>query len=150
MKSVDGDETKQNGRSFPSLLKRFLKPKRRFYPSPDQPVEACQFLYGEVEVVSKTRLVQSTPIKTFILSFDQVFSDQLAAYRQRTLSWNKFCDSDRIVPSPSRSASGPRCWVRRTDRECYNGGGGYGGDKGGNSCRCRSSYADAILSKVHG
>lgn len=30
------------------------------------------------------------------------------------------------------------------------GGGGYGGDKGGNSCRCRSSYADATLSKVHG
>ncbi|KAF2539518.1 hypothetical protein F2Q68_00020485 [Brassica cretica] len=40
--------------------------------------------------------------------------------------------------------------MSRTDRECYNGGGGYGGDKGGNSCRCRSSYADAILSKVHG
>jgi len=27
LKTVDGDETKQNGRSFPSLLKRFLKPK---------------------------------------------------------------------------------------------------------------------------
>ena len=38
----------------------------------------------------------------------------------------------------------------RTVRRCYNGGGGYGGDKGGNSCRCRSSYADATLSKVHG
>ncbi|KAF2571476.1 hypothetical protein F2Q70_00002540 [Brassica cretica] len=37
-----------------------------------------------------------------------------------------------------------------TVRRCYNGGGGYGGDKGGNSCRCRSSYADATLSKVHG
>ncbi|WZZ70240.1 hypothetical protein YC2023_081610 [Brassica napus] len=26
-------------------------------------------------------------------------------------SWSKVCDSDRIVPSPSRSASGPWCWV---------------------------------------
>ncbi|WZY99620.1 LOW QUALITY PROTEIN: hypothetical protein YC2023_071949 [Brassica napus] len=28
-------------------------------------------------------------------------------------SWSKVCDSDRIVPSPSRSASGPWCWVGR-------------------------------------
>ncbi|WZY93634.1 hypothetical protein YC2023_065963 [Brassica napus] len=28
-------------------------------------------------------------------------------------SWSKFCDSDRIVPNPSRSASGPWCWVGR-------------------------------------
>ncbi|KAL0677272.1 hypothetical protein Bca4012_005253 [Brassica carinata] len=26
-------------------------------------------------------------------------------------SWSKFCDSNRIVPSPSRSASEPWCWV---------------------------------------
>ncbi|KAF2540960.1 hypothetical protein F2Q68_00031351 [Brassica cretica] len=29
-------------------------------------------------------------------------------------SWSKFCDSDRIIPSPSRSASGPWCWVGRS------------------------------------
>ncbi|CAN6989860.1 unnamed protein product, partial [Brassica rapa subsp. trilocularis] len=29
-------------------------------------------------------------------------------------SWSKVCDSDRIVPSPSRSASGPWCWVGRS------------------------------------
>ncbi|WZZ25863.1 hypothetical protein YC2023_009264 [Brassica napus] len=29
-------------------------------------------------------------------------------------SWSKFCDSDRIVPSPSRSASRPWCWVGRS------------------------------------
>ncbi|KAF2560285.1 hypothetical protein F2Q70_00018350 [Brassica cretica] len=29
-------------------------------------------------------------------------------------SWSKFRDSDRIVPSPSRSASGPWCWVGRS------------------------------------
>ncbi|WZZ14848.1 hypothetical protein YC2023_107937 [Brassica napus] len=31
-------------------------------------------------------------------------------------SWSKVCDSDRIIPSPSRSVSGPWCWVgRRSD-----------------------------------
>ncbi|KAG5373691.1 hypothetical protein IGI04_042989, partial [Brassica rapa subsp. trilocularis] len=29
-------------------------------------------------------------------------------------SWSNVCDSDRIVPSPSRSASGPWCWVGRS------------------------------------
>ncbi|WZY99878.1 hypothetical protein YC2023_072207 [Brassica napus] len=29
-------------------------------------------------------------------------------------SWSKVCDSDRIVPSPSRSAPGPWCWVGRS------------------------------------
>ncbi|WZY93681.1 hypothetical protein YC2023_066010 [Brassica napus] len=29
-------------------------------------------------------------------------------------SWSKFCDSSRIIPSPSRSASGPWCWVGRS------------------------------------
>ncbi|CAG7870930.1 unnamed protein product [Brassica rapa] len=29
-------------------------------------------------------------------------------------SWSKVCDSDQIVPSPSRSASGPWCWVGRS------------------------------------
>ncbi|KAF3529575.1 hypothetical protein DY000_02038394 [Brassica cretica] len=29
-------------------------------------------------------------------------------------SWSKFRDSDRIVPSPSRSASRPWCWVGRS------------------------------------
>ncbi|WZZ13682.1 hypothetical protein YC2023_106771 [Brassica napus] len=29
-------------------------------------------------------------------------------------SWSKVCDSDRIVPSPSRSASGPWCWTLGT------------------------------------
>ncbi|WZY99646.1 hypothetical protein YC2023_071975 [Brassica napus] len=29
-------------------------------------------------------------------------------------SWSKVCDSDRIVRSPSRSASGPWCWVGRS------------------------------------
>ncbi|CAG7870424.1 unnamed protein product [Brassica rapa] len=29
-------------------------------------------------------------------------------------SWSKVCDSDRIVPGPSRSASGPWCWVGRS------------------------------------
>ncbi|KAG5374197.1 hypothetical protein IGI04_042485, partial [Brassica rapa subsp. trilocularis] len=33
------------------------------------------------------------------------------ALTQRDESWSKVCDSDRIVPSPSRSASGPWCWV---------------------------------------
>ncbi|KAF3537368.1 hypothetical protein F2Q69_00019920 [Brassica cretica] len=28
-------------------------------------------------------------------------------------SWSKFCDSDRIVPNSSRSASGLWCWVER-------------------------------------
>ncbi|WZZ27244.1 hypothetical protein YC2023_010645 [Brassica napus] len=28
-------------------------------------------------------------------------------------SWSKFCDSGRIVPNLSRSASGPWCWVGR-------------------------------------
>ncbi|WZZ27512.1 hypothetical protein YC2023_010913 [Brassica napus] len=40
--------------------------KRRFCPSSDQPVEACQFLHGEAEVVSKTRSVQSTPVMSSI------------------------------------------------------------------------------------
>ncbi|KAF2551734.1 hypothetical protein F2Q68_00033697 [Brassica cretica] len=30
-------------------------------------------------------------------------------------SWSKFCDFDRIVPSPSRSASGTWCWVGRDE-----------------------------------
>ncbi|KAF2545964.1 hypothetical protein F2Q70_00020462 [Brassica cretica] len=30
-------------------------------------------------------------------------------------SWSKFCDSDRIIPDPSRSASGPWCWVGRDE-----------------------------------
>ncbi|WZZ27387.1 hypothetical protein YC2023_010788 [Brassica napus] len=34
-------------------------------------------------------------------------------------SWSKFFDFDRIIPSPSRSASGPWCWVGRTVRGCY-------------------------------
>ncbi|WZY93710.1 hypothetical protein YC2023_066039 [Brassica napus] len=25
-------------------------------------------------------------------------------------SWSKVCDYDRIIPNPSRSASGPWCW----------------------------------------
>ncbi|WZZ15396.1 hypothetical protein YC2023_108485 [Brassica napus] len=29
-------------------------------------------------------------------------------------SWSKFCYSDRIIPSLSRSASGPWCWVGRS------------------------------------
>ena len=29
-------------------------------------------------------------------------------------SWSKSCDSDRIVPNPSRRASGPWCWVGRS------------------------------------
>ncbi|KAF2619618.1 hypothetical protein F2Q68_00041347 [Brassica cretica] len=29
-------------------------------------------------------------------------------------SWSKFCDSDRIIPNPSPSASGPWCWVGRS------------------------------------
>ncbi|WZY77071.1 hypothetical protein YC2023_023455 [Brassica napus] len=29
-------------------------------------------------------------------------------------SWSKVCDSVRIVSSPSRSASGPWCWVGRS------------------------------------
>ncbi|CAG7863136.1 unnamed protein product [Brassica rapa] len=29
-------------------------------------------------------------------------------------SWSKVCDSGRIIPSPSRSASGPWCWVGRS------------------------------------
>ncbi|KAF2562478.1 hypothetical protein F2Q70_00015270 [Brassica cretica] len=29
-------------------------------------------------------------------------------------SWSKFCDSDRIVPNPSRNASGLWCWVERS------------------------------------
>ncbi|KAF3527958.1 hypothetical protein DY000_02040738 [Brassica cretica] len=29
-------------------------------------------------------------------------------------SWENFCDFDRIIPSPSRSASGPWCWVGRS------------------------------------
>ncbi|KAF3564486.1 hypothetical protein DY000_02014328 [Brassica cretica] len=29
-------------------------------------------------------------------------------------SWSKFCESGRIVPSSSRSASGPWCWVGRS------------------------------------
>ncbi|WZZ63727.1 hypothetical protein YC2023_075097 [Brassica napus] len=37
-------------------------PEARGCPSLDQPVEACQFLHGEAEVVSKTRSVQSTPV----------------------------------------------------------------------------------------
>ncbi|KAG5375458.1 hypothetical protein IGI04_040054 [Brassica rapa subsp. trilocularis] len=36
------------------------------------------------------------------------------ALTQRDESWSKVCDSDRIVPSPSRSASGPWCWVGRS------------------------------------
>ncbi|KAG5384450.1 hypothetical protein IGI04_035920 [Brassica rapa subsp. trilocularis] len=36
------------------------------------------------------------------------------ALTQRDESWSKFCDSDRIVPNPSRSASGPWCWVGRS------------------------------------
>ncbi|KAF2598474.1 hypothetical protein F2Q68_00010284 [Brassica cretica] len=30
------------------------------------------------------------------------------------MSWSNFCDSDRIIPSPSRSASGPWYWVGRS------------------------------------
>ncbi|KAF2553289.1 hypothetical protein F2Q68_00035504 [Brassica cretica] len=33
--------------------------------------------------------------------------------RQLTESWSKVCDSDWIVPSPSRSVSGQWCWVGR-------------------------------------
>ncbi|KAF2580563.1 hypothetical protein F2Q68_00005532 [Brassica cretica] len=29
-------------------------------------------------------------------------------------SWSKFCDSDRIIPNPSRNASRPWCWVGRS------------------------------------
>ncbi|KAF3508446.1 hypothetical protein F2Q69_00005927 [Brassica cretica] len=36
--------------------------------------------------------------------------------RQLTESWSKFCDSDQIVPNPSRSASGPWCWVGQDEK----------------------------------
>ncbi|WZZ15323.1 hypothetical protein YC2023_108412 [Brassica napus] len=38
---------------------------RRFCPSPDHPVEACQLLHGEAKVVSKTRSVHSSPVKVY-------------------------------------------------------------------------------------
>ncbi|KAF2608548.1 hypothetical protein F2Q68_00045354 [Brassica cretica] len=37
-----------------------------------------------------------------------------SCFSPRTLSWSNFCDSDRIVPNLSRSASGPWCWVGRS------------------------------------
>ncbi|KAF3504641.1 hypothetical protein F2Q69_00044785 [Brassica cretica] len=37
---------------------------RRFCPSPDQFVEACKFLHGEAEVLSKSRSFQSSPVKS--------------------------------------------------------------------------------------
>ncbi|KAF2551773.1 hypothetical protein F2Q68_00037531 [Brassica cretica] len=36
---------------------------RRFCPSPDQSVEACQFLHDEAEVMSNSRSAQSSPVK---------------------------------------------------------------------------------------
>ncbi|CAF2270285.1 unnamed protein product [Brassica napus] len=45
-------------------------------------------------------------------------------------SWSKVCDSDRIVPSPSRSASGPWCWVGRGGICDWKGGGSNLSDKG--------------------
>ncbi|WZY94038.1 hypothetical protein YC2023_066367 [Brassica napus] len=39
----------------------------------------CQFLHGEAKVLSKSRSVQSSPVKTFISGFGQVLSDQPAA-----------------------------------------------------------------------
>ncbi|KAG5374404.1 hypothetical protein IGI04_042281 [Brassica rapa subsp. trilocularis] len=36
------------------------------------------------------------------------------ALTQRTSRGVKVCDSDRIIPNPSRSASGPWCWVGRS------------------------------------
>ncbi|KAG5407886.1 hypothetical protein IGI04_014005, partial [Brassica rapa subsp. trilocularis] len=170
---------------------------RRFCP--DQCVEACQFLHGETEVMSKSRSIQSSPVKASIgfspsplrltsflsakntvsrylevgswheagvlsdlvtggfketpYSLDREDSDRrghgLWLMTRRTVgcravtrmtvgrgrlkvalgkndriagcwtlgppvSWSKVCDSDRIVPSPSRSASGPWCWVGRS------------------------------------
>ncbi|KAF3502334.1 hypothetical protein F2Q69_00042260 [Brassica cretica] len=134
------------------------------YTSPDQPVEACQFLHGEAEVLSKSRLVKSSPVKSSLgylpspLRSTSCFSprtlppaspiedrgtaipiedrDRVIPERLRLCgvivkglpvalgkddriawfwtSWSKVCDSDRIVPSPSRSASEPWCWVGRS------------------------------------
>ncbi|WZZ52681.1 hypothetical protein YC2023_052788 [Brassica napus] len=39
---------------------------RRFCPSPDQSVEACQFLHDEAEVMSNSRSAQSSPVKSSI------------------------------------------------------------------------------------
>ncbi|KAF3585523.1 hypothetical protein F2Q69_00026186 [Brassica cretica] len=39
---------------------------RRFCPSPNQSVEACQFLHDEAEVMSNSRSAQSSPVKSSI------------------------------------------------------------------------------------
>ncbi|WZZ62560.1 hypothetical protein YC2023_062667 [Brassica napus] len=62
---------------------------------------ACQFLHGEAEVVSKTRSVQSTPVKTFILGFGHVLSDQQAPSRLEHCR-SPGCDVDTTGPMPYR------------------------------------------------
>ncbi|KAF2574763.1 hypothetical protein F2Q70_00002959 [Brassica cretica] len=39
---------------------------------------------------------------------------EAASLLSNVRSWSNFCDYDRIIPSRSRSASGPWCWVGRS------------------------------------
>ncbi|WZZ27511.1 hypothetical protein YC2023_010912 [Brassica napus] len=62
---------------------------RRFCPSPDQPVEACQFLHGEAEVVSKTRSVQSTPVMSSIGFWPSLLRSTSCLSAKNTVSYNQ-------------------------------------------------------------
>ncbi|KAF3496662.1 hypothetical protein DY000_02052251 [Brassica cretica] len=100
---------------------------RVLWQSNNQSVEACQFLHGEAKVMSKSRSVQFSPVKASIGFWPSPLRSTSCLSAKNTValgkddriawcwtSWSKVCDSDWIVPSPSRSASGPWCWVGRS------------------------------------
>ncbi|KAF2558238.1 hypothetical protein F2Q68_00015277 [Brassica cretica] len=54
------------GRYSTGRFEELSRSGRRFCPSPDQSVEACQFLHDEAEVMSDSRSAQSSPVKSSI------------------------------------------------------------------------------------
>ncbi|KAF3495313.1 hypothetical protein DY000_02052800 [Brassica cretica] len=58
--------SRSNARNSTGKSDELSRSLRRFCPSPDQSVEACQFLHGEADVLSKSISVQSSPVKSSI------------------------------------------------------------------------------------
>ncbi|WZZ52551.1 hypothetical protein YC2023_052658 [Brassica napus] len=61
----------------------------RFCPSPDQPVEACRFLHGEAEVISKSRSVQSSLVKSSIGFWPSLLRSTSCLSAKNTVSYDQ-------------------------------------------------------------
>ncbi|WZY86966.1 hypothetical protein YC2023_033350 [Brassica napus] len=62
---------------------------RRTVHKLDQSVEACQFLHGEAKVVSKTRSVQSSPVKSSIGFWPSLMQSTSYLSAKNTVSYNQ-------------------------------------------------------------